>query len=358
MKEIGIESVGVALPDRCFLLSDFALLYQQDPAKYRDGIGYERMCLAQSTDAIKMAIQAARSAIQNHPDFDLNRIKLLVVGTESGNDFAHPMSARIAMALNLSGSIRSYELKHACYAGTLALKQSVEFLASSLRDSQDAALVVMSDVCLYHPGTPAESTQGACAIAFIVGVKQPLICAISQRSFYYSFPILDFYRPIAQPFPCVSAKQSVNAYNTCLIQTFKRYQEQFNLDHFYNCAAFAMHVPFPKMVIKSFHHMLDHYRLTMRSSQVEDRLTKHMKWNRMVGNSYTSSLWLAVLHALTYTKCNDEIFCFSYGSGCCSELLFCVNRGYPTPYWAHQIQQQLDAQRPFSIEEYKKWRGL
>ena len=54
---------------------------------------------------------------------NLDDIGLIAVGTESALDMSRPLSAWVAEELGLRGAVRSYEVKHACYGGTLALKQ-------------------------------------------------------------------------------------------------------------------------------------------------------------------------------------------------------------------------------------------
>jgi len=56
-------------------------------------------------------------------------------------------------------AVRSYEVKHACYGGTLAVKQAAEWRLSGAAGDQ-AALVVAADVALYEQGDPSEPTQG------------------------------------------------------------------------------------------------------------------------------------------------------------------------------------------------------
>jgi len=46
-----------------------------------------------------------------------------------------------------------------------------------------------------------------------------------------------------------------------------------------------------------------------------------MAWNRLIGNAYTASLWVSVVHALSTAKPGDAISAFSYGSGFGSELV-------------------------------------
>ena len=55
---------------------------------------------------------------------------MLAVGTETAVDMSRPLSAWVADRLGLKGAVRSYEVKHACYGGTLALRQAAEWRLS------------------------------------------------------------------------------------------------------------------------------------------------------------------------------------------------------------------------------------
>ena len=52
-----------------------------------------------------------------------------------------------------------------------------------------------------------------------------------------------------------------------------------------------------------------------------DKVEPSMLWNRLSGNSYTASLWIAVANALQGLKAGEQVAAFSYGSGFGSEIL-------------------------------------
>ncbi len=80
---------------------------------------------------------------------------------------SRPLSAWVADKLGLAGAVRSYEVKHACYGATLALRQAVEWKESGAAAGK-AALVIAADVALYELEDPGEPTQGAGAVAMVV----------------------------------------------------------------------------------------------------------------------------------------------------------------------------------------------
>ena len=158
----GIASIGLHFPSLALPLEELARLRGQDPKKYTLGLGCKEMSLCPPDFGIvELATEAARRALKRWGG-DLKRIGMIAVGTESAVDMSRPLSAWIADRLGLQGAVRSYEVKHACYGGTLAVRQATEWrLSGAARDQ--AALVVSADVALYEPGDPGEPTQGQAA---------------------------------------------------------------------------------------------------------------------------------------------------------------------------------------------------
>jgi 3-hydroxy-3-methylglutaryl CoA synthase len=84
----------------------------------------------------------------------------------------------------------------------------------------------------------------------------------------------------------------------------------------------------------------------------------NLSWNRLIGNSYTSSLWISFLRALSRSNENEVIACFSYGSGCGSELMLFRTQNIANFYWASEINNQLSNQIILSKEQYMAWRSM
>lgn len=126
----GISAFGVKLPSLALPVSELARIRGVEPEKYTAGLGCGSMALcAPGQGVAELATEAARRALA-HWRGDRAQIGLLAVGTESALDMSRPLSAWVAEGLGLSGAIRSYEVKHACYGGTLALRQAAEWVRS------------------------------------------------------------------------------------------------------------------------------------------------------------------------------------------------------------------------------------
>jgi hydroxymethylglutaryl-CoA synthase len=253
----------------------------------------------------------------------------------------------------MTGAYRSYEVKHACYGGTVALRQALEWRWSGAHRGK-AALVIAADVARYTPGGPAEPTQGAGAVAMIVDDGQ--IAAVDRESYTWARPAFDFWRPVGNPWPEVAGKLSLDCYNEATVETFRQLLDgRPAADVLDSFAAIAMHVPFPRMVRKAFGALgeacgldPDHVaRLFER--RVLPALTLHPK----VGNSYTASLWMGVATGLAGRAAGERLAAFSYGSGFGAELLtLTAGPGAAAAPWMEDVAQDLRDREVLSAAAY------
>lgn len=175
----GIAALGLQLPSLAMEVGELAGLRGQDPKKYTHGLGCREMALcAPGTTVVDLAVGAAERALERWGG-DRRDIGLLALGTESALDMSRPLSAWVADRLGLRGALRSYEVKHACYGGTLALRQALEWRLAGASQGR-VALVIAADEALYKPADPGEPTQGAGAVAMLVG--EPRVAAFSYGS--------------------------------------------------------------------------------------------------------------------------------------------------------------------------------
>lgn len=314
----GIESIALAIPKYAFPLKDLADLRNVDPMKYEEGLGCKMMALTlDDENVVDLAVRAAQRAIERW-DGNLDQIKMIAVGTESSVDESRPLSAFIAEKLDLKGNIRSYEVKHACYGGTLAIRQALEWKLSGTTEDDDVALVIACDTCYYAPSHPAEATQGAGAIAMIIGKNKLL--SFSRQSVPYSAPAYDFYRPFGNDFPQVDGKLSLDSYMLASEQCYSKFLKNYKdvLDY----KALCFHVPFPKMIKKAFFNLGSKAHMSEDEIQklYQEKVQPFKEWNSIVGNAYSASLWISVASALDKLKKDDKLLAFSYGSGFGAEL--------------------------------------
>lgn len=354
----GIASIGLQLPPLFMPVTELAELRSVDPNKYTKGLGCADIALCPTGwDAVTLAAGAAKRALSRWKG-SVNDIGVVAVGTESAKDMSRPLSAWVAEELGLSGAIRSYEVKHACYGGTLALRQALEWKWSGASDGK-AALVIAADVALYSQGDPGEPTQGAGAVAMII--DEPLVASVSPVSFPFSSPAFDFWRPVGDSFPSVDGQLSLDCYRRAVIECFGALigdRDARSALAEYDSTCF--HVPFPKMVKKAVLHLGDELGWTPQETELfyETKVEKTMEWNLLTGNAYTASLWFSVARALVGLAEGTPITAFSYGSGYGAELLqLAAGPAARSAQWASDIQQDLSRRTAIDMDGYQRLRG-
>ncbi len=351
----GIESLGVQLPQAVLDVDLLATLHKVDPEKFRIGLGCRQMALCgEKETVVDLAVGAAQKALKTWKG-DPKKIGFLAVGTETSLDEARPLSAWVAQTLGLSGNIRSYEVKHACYGGMLAVRQALEWKLSGAGHPEQVALVVAADVCMYPFLHAAEPTQGAGAVALIIG--DPLLCSLDQKSYCYSEPLFDFWRPTGQFYPIVQGKLSIDAYCRALYQCAKNFTEEKGLEDFLALDHLCFHVPFPKMVFRAVSLLVHRLKLTeQQTEKILKDAAQAVFWNQDIGNAYTASLWISFAYALGHGTQGQRLGIFSFGSGCGAEFMTAkIHHTGNTP-WVRDIQEQLKNRQSLSIKEYEALR--
>jgi len=351
-RSIGIASIGLHLPPLALKVTDLATLRGVEPAKYTQGLGLQDMALCPPDYTIvELATEAAKRALSRWQG-QLSDIGLIAVGTESAIDMSRPLSAWVADKLGLKGAVRSYEVKHACYGGTLAVRQALEWKLANPQQAK-AALVIAADIALYAENDPGEPTQGAGAVAMII--DEPLIATIEPQSHAWSEPAFDFWRPLGQAYPCVEGAFSQECYQRAAIACFKAFIGQAKSEQVLaELSALCFHVPFPKMVKKAFSQVAQHFGWNelQLAEFYKTKIEPTMDWNRYSGNAYTASLWISVANALRGLTVGENITAFSYGSGFGSELL--LLKAGPAAHlsqWAQDIERDM-AQRIYIDEQH------
>ncbi|MEM1176716.1 MAG: hydroxymethylglutaryl-CoA synthase [Acidobacteriota bacterium] len=356
--ETGIASLGVALPSLFLELDDLAELRGADPAKFRFGLGCHQMALCDAEEGVVDLAQRAAQRALDRWSGSVEDIGLIAVGTESAVDMSRPLSAWVAEAIGVRGAVRSYEVKHACYGGTLALRQAIEWRRSGAARGK-AALVIAADVALYAPEDPGEPTQGAGAVAFIVA--EPEVARVDLETAVFSEPAFDFWRPVGEDFPRVDGKFSLDCYKRATLECLGQWAgDGAAVDALEALDAACFHVPFPKMVQKAVRHVGE--ELGAEADWADDyfkrRIAPSMGWNQKVGNAYTASLWISVAQALGGRADGERLIAFSYGSGYGSELLGLeAGPRAADAAWFTDVEQDLESRRRLDIAAYRQLRG-
>lgn len=328
---VGIDRINYYVPKTYLDLETLAQARDVDVAKYKRGIGQEKMSILEAhEDIVTMAAEAAAPIIEAPED-----IHMVFFATESGVDFSKAAGIYLHRLLNLPPTTKVIELKQACYALTSALHLATDYVKSH---PQEKALVVSSDIAWYGLNTPGEVTQGAGAIAMVISEKARL--ANITPGITYTSDVPDFYRPNTMEVPIVDGKFSIDCYLDALKAT---YQKQ---DYAYLC----FHMPFAKMADKA-NASLDPVPMDASQLAVIKSVTKE------VGNIYNGSLYLALLGVLIQHPQGLEgktLGMFSYGSGSIGEFFtLTFNDTYKDVNEVSRYQTLLKARTSLSMAEYE-----
>jgi hydroxymethylglutaryl-CoA synthase len=355
MQSYGISALGLAFPKTVITLKELARLRGVDANKYVVGLGCEEMAVAaDGSTVVDLAIEAARKALMRWGG-SIQDIGLLAMGTESPLDLSRPLSAWVAQALGIQGAVRSYEVKHACLGGTLALRQALEWKYAAVVPEK-AALVIATDIALYPPASPGEPTQGAGAVAMIINT--PDVAEVSPQSFAWSKPVYDFWRPIAEDYPRVDGPLSLKCYLEAAKYCFQAFcQTCTPRDLMTAYAALCFHVPFPKITVKVLKDLGQVWGWTPQEVQqvFTTKVNPYLHYNRITGNSYTASLWVSVAHALGVLKKDEVVVAFSYGSGCGAEL-FTLRKTSGDHNWLEDLESLKTQRHYLTAEQYDAYR--
>lgn len=375
---VGIEALGVAVPRRYIDIVDLAHARGVDPAKFTQGLGAREMAIADpGEDTVALAATAARRALEAGA-IDPGELGLLVVGTETGVDHSKPVASFVHGLLDLPRAMRVYDTQHACYGGTAGLMAAVEWIASGAARGK-RALVVCADIARYGVATAGEPTQGAGAVAMVIGEDPAILALDAGITGAASTHVHDFWRPLGQREAQVDGHYSVACYLDAVASAYRGWRalaverelvrgaglpsEQL--------ARICYHVPFCKMAKKA--------HLAVRACDLADaglpldddqrgpdsfrtQVEPTLALCARVGNIYTGSLYLGLAGLLereASALSRERIGLFSYGSGCTSEFF----SGVVVPRAAQRIAaarlpEVLAARERITVAEYERIMAL
>lgn len=309
--KVGIDRITFATPNCYLSMRDLAIARGIDPNKFTIGIGQSQQAVPPNhQDIVTLGAQAALPLM---PYIDSNRLKMVIVGTESGVDASKSSALYIHKLLNLSSWVRCVEVKEACYGGTAALMMARDYV---LAHPGAQVLVIAADIARYGVGTPGEVTQGAGAVAMLVS-ENPRVLQINDDSIVKSAEIQDFWRPVYQSTALARGKFSTEQYIRMFCDVWQRYSAE-NACNFNDFEAICFHLPYTKMGLKALRAGLEENSgaphacdgvlpendgVSITSDTRERLLARYQdstQYSRQIGNIYTGSLYLGLISLLDY----------------------------------------------------------
>ncbi|CCI49086.1 unnamed protein product [Albugo candida] len=324
--------------------------------KYTNGLGQQSIAFTgDREDVNSIALTCVQSLLTKYA-INVKEVGRLEVGTETLVDKSKSTKT---VLMRLFASEETAEMEgvstlNACYGGTAAFFNAVDWIESSAWDGR-FALVVMPEIAVYDKGA-ARPTSGCGAIAILLGPNAPIVLDSTTRT-TFSGDIYDFYKPDpSTEYPVVNGSTSQTAYLRALDLCYQRFaskqSESCVISDFRNV---VFHSPYNKLVQKAFarlcyldyrrqaHIQMDHplarwkesplnttyedRELDLNARQVAQEWYAHMvapscTTSQRIGNTYTASLYinLATLVASSWQSWNENssdktILMYSYGSG-------------------------------------------
>ncbi|TVQ19774.1 MAG: hydroxymethylglutaryl-CoA synthase, partial [Spirochaetaceae bacterium] len=284
-------------------------------------------------DTATLAASAAHRLVTGNPDKDPANLRYLTVGTESGLDHSKPVSAFVEGMLQKAGvdvpeRLSSFQVQHACAAGTLSLLSVSALLQASGR-GEESGIVMCSDVARYDVRTTAEVTQGAGAIAMLVENDPDLVQIDLSTQGYCSTDVDDFFRPLGSKTAKVKGTYSMQCYRDTLESALQDHCERAGTtprEALEQTDLFILHTPFRNLPETAMTGLLANH-LSLDAEEARDFLTQRGLYDAIdavaeVGNIYTGSMYLGLAFQLynQYKRIGADIvgkriLFASYGSG-------------------------------------------
>ncbi|QGH68108.1 hydroxymethylglutaryl-CoA synthase [Pseudactinotalea sp. HY158] len=351
MTSIGIHDLEVATAHHVLDLGLLAESKGIDPAKYRVGLGQDEMSMpAPDEDIVTMGASAAWEILRRH---GTDGIRTLLFATESGLDQSKAAGVWVHELLGLPSQVRVVEVKQACYSATAAIQAAMGIVS---RFPEERVLIIASDVARYELDSPGEPTQGAGAVAMLIGAD-PAILEIEPPSGIHTADVDDFWRPNDSSTAVVDGALSVRAYLDAMTGSWDDLAGRGG-PAIGDIDRVVYHQPFTKMARKAQQRLDRHAGGSLGTLGLDSGSV----YNRRLGNTYTASLYSSLASLLDHEEedlTGKRLGLFSYGSGCVSELITGIVRpGYADADRSARVRAALDTRVPLDVPSYRSLHAL
>ena len=198
------------------------------PGKYTIGLGQAKMSFALDNEDINSMCLTVLNNLMDKWRVGAHEIGRLDVGTETLIDKSKSVKSCLMQLFERAGhtDVEGVDNVNACFGGTAALFNAINWIESSYWDGRYAA-VVMGDIALYAKGG-ARPTGGAGAIALLVGPDAPLVFERGLRATHIANSY-DFYKPVMNSeYPIVDGRLSVVCYLNALDKCYALFKSKFH----------------------------------------------------------------------------------------------------------------------------------
>ena len=166
---VGILAMDVYFPSQYVDQHKLEAFDKVSPGKYTIGLGQSKMSFCLDNEDINSICLTVLSNLMEKYAIKPEEIGRLDVGTETLIDKSKSVKSTLMSLFQESGNtdIEGVDNVNACFGGTAAIFNAVNWIESSYWDGR-YAVVVMGDMAVYAKGS-ARPTGGAGAIAFLIG---------------------------------------------------------------------------------------------------------------------------------------------------------------------------------------------
>eukprot|EP01018_Ginkgo_biloba_P040878 Gb_10410 [translate_table: standard] len=389
-ENVGILGMEIYFPRTCVKQEALEAYDEVSKGKYTIGLGQECMSFCTDLeDVISMSLTAVSSLLEKY-GVDPKEIGRLEVGSETVIDKSKSIKTWLMQIFDECGNsdIEGVDSTNACYGGTAALFNCVNWVESSCWDGR-YGLVVSTDSAVYAEGS-ARPTGGAGAVAMLIGPNAPIAFESKLRGSHMAHAY-DFYKPhLSTEYPVVDGMLSQKCYLMALDACYKRFCNKAGSQFCLADADYVVfHSPYNKLVQKSFARLLfDDFKAVAPcvgkdareklepfaalsdeesySSRELEKACQHLArplydekvvpatlLPKQVGNMYTASLY-AALASLIHNKRDSlvdgqRVLMFSYGSGLTSTMFSLRIRNAPAhPFTLSNIANVMDVSAKLS----------
>ena len=302
-------------------------------------------------------------------------------------------------------NIEGIDSKNACYGGTAALFNAINWVESSSWDGRDA-IVVAGDIAIYAEGS-ARPVGGAGSVAMLIGPDAPLVFEPAHGTHMSNY--WDFYKPnLSSEYPEVDGPETIQTYLGCLDKAYDAYRlraaklksgaanghsdasslASIKVDDFDYT---LFHSPYSKLVQKGFGRLLyndffsdpknEKYasipanfaeldrKSTITNKDVEKafaafgkeaqqtKLEPGMNTVRRCGNMYTASLYGGLVSLLSNIPSQEiqgkRILLYSFGSGAAASMFAIrINGSTEQIVKAVDLKNRLDSKKVVPCQTY------
>eukprot|EP01018_Ginkgo_biloba_P040721 Gb_16306 [translate_table: standard] len=398
-ENVGILGMEIYFPRTCVKQEALEAYDEVSKGKYTIGLGQECMSFCTDLeDVISMSLTAVSWLLEKY-GVDPKEIGRLEVGSETVIDKSKSIKTWLMQIFEECGNsdIEGVDSSNACYGGTAALFNCVNWVESSCWDGR-YGLVVSTDSAVYAEGS-ARPTGGAGAVAMLIGPNAPIAFESKLRGSHMAHAY-DFYKPdLSSEYPVVDGMLSQKCYLMALDACYKRFCDKAGSFSLADADYLVFHSPYNKLVQKSFARLLfDDFKADpcfvgkdareklepfaglsdeeSYSSRELEKVCQHLAkplydakvvpatlLPKQVGNMYTASLY-AALASLIHNKRHSlvegqRVLMFSYGSGLTSTMFSLRIRNNAHPIFtlsniAHlmDLSAKLSSRNLFSPQDF------